>query len=262
MKLDFYKFHGTGNDFIMVDNRMDIFPKNDTNLIHKLCHRRFGIGADGLILLEDSSNVNENFVMVYYNADGNQSSMCGNGGRCLVAFAKFLGIIEDEAVFNAVDGFHEATITNGSVSLKMQDLEVDDINENELFLDTGSPHHIVFSDEVGDIDVKKEGAKIRYSEKYAHQGGTNVNFVQQTGENSFLVRTYERGVEDETYSCGTGVTAVAIVSNAIAKTDANNVTLETPGGKLEVSFEKSEGGYKNIWLTGPTEYVFKGQIEC
>ncbi len=262
MKVHFHKFHGTGNDFIMIDNRELVFSKNDTNLIHHLCHRRFGIGADGLILLESSGDENEDFNMVYFNADGNQSSMCGNGGRCIVAFANHLGIIGSETTFNAIDGQHEAFIKDGKVSLKMMDVHAEDLNENELFLDTGSPHKIIFSDNVGDVDVKKEGSKIRYSEKYESDGGTNVNFVQQTGAESFLVRTYERGVEDETYSCGTGVTAVALAVNSIGKTKSNTIFLETPGGKLEVSFEKSESGYQNIWLTGPTENVFKGEIEC
>lgn len=262
MTIPFYKFHGTGNDFIMVDNRNDVFSKNNTNLVHDLCHRRFGIGADGLILLENSEEDSEDFKMVYYNSDGNQSSMCGNGGRCLVAFAKLLGIIDEKATFDAIDGLHEATIDGDIVSLKMQDVLAKGINEDELFLDTGSPHHILFSEQVGDINVKRDGASIRYSEKYKSCGGTNVNFVQQKDENTFLVRTYERGVEDETYSCGTGVTAVAIAVNAIGKTDANTINLETPGGKLQVSFESKNETYHNIWLTGPTAKVFKGEFEC
>ena len=262
MNIPFYKFHGTGNDFIMVDNRTDIFSKNNTNLVHDMCHRRFGIGADGLILLENSEIPSEDFKMVYYNSDGNQSSMCGNGGRCLVAFAKLLGIISEKATFTAIDGLHQAIIDGDIVSLKMQDVVAKGINEDELFLDTGSPHHILFSEEVGDINVKRDGAAIRYSEKYESSGGTNVNFVQQTDKDTFLVRTYERGVEDETYSCGTGVTAVALAVNAIGKTDANSIKLETPGGKLQVSFENNNGDYYNIWLTGPTAKVFKGEFEC
>lgn len=262
MNIPFYKFHGTGNDFIMVDNRNDIFSKNNTNLIHELCHRRFGIGADGLILLENSELPSEDFKMVYYNSDGNQSSMCGNGGRCLVAFAKLLGIINEKAVFSAIDGVHEAVIEGNVVSLKMQDVTANGINKDEIFLDTGSPHHILFSEQVGDISVKQEGASIRYSEKYESSGGTNVNFVQQTGTDTFLVRTYERGVEDETYSCGTGVTAVAIVANALGKTKATTINLETPGGRLQVSFENENGNFHNIWLTGPTAKVFKGELTC
>lgn len=261
MILPFYKFHGTGNDFIMVDNRNDVLPKNNTNLIHELCHRRFGIGADGLILLENADDASEDFKMVYFNSDGNKSSMCGNGGRCIVAFAKLLGIIDEKATFRAIDGLHIATIKEEVVSLKMQDVNAEGLNKEELFLDTGSPHHILFSDQVGDINVKKEGAAIRYSEKYESSGGTNVNFVQQQDADTFLVRTYERGVEDETYSCGTGVTAVAIGMNATGKTDSNVIFLETPGGQLQVSFKHEEKTYYNIWLTGPTAKVFKGELE-
>jgi diaminopimelate epimerase len=262
MQVSFIKYHGTGNDFIMIDNRNEIFPKNDTNLVNNLCHRRFGIGADGLILLERPENDQEDFKMVYYNSDGNVSSMCGNGGRCLVAFAQYLNIIDNTAVFSAIDGIHEANIKDGIVSLKMQEVIADDLNENQLFLDTGSPHHIIFSEEVGDVNVKHEGARIRYSSIYEANGGTNVNFVQQTGEDSFLVRTYERGVEDETYSCGTGVTAVALAVHAVGRSNAKTIYLETPGGKLEVSFETNNGRFYDIWLKGPTVNVFKGEIEC
>ena len=262
MKIDFYKFHGTGNDFIMVDNRDLIFSKNDTNLIHRLCHRRFGIGADGLILLENGEDEEDDFKMVYFNADGNQSSMCGNGGRCLVAFAKYLNVINDTAIFTAIDGKHSANIIDGLISLKMQDVDASDLNGKAIFLDTGSPHHIIFTEEVGDINVKNKGQKIRYSEQYESSGGTNVNFVQQTGENNFLVRTYERGVEDETYSCGTGVTAVAIAVNALDMSPSSEIILKTRGGDLRVSFEREEENYYNIWLTGPAQFVFKGEIEC
>lgn len=262
MRIDFYKFHGTGNDFIMIDNRTGLFSKNDTNLVHQLCQRRFGIGADGLILLELPVNDDEDFNMVYYNSDGNQSSMCGNGGRCIVAFAKHLGLISSEAVFNAIDGKHHAVIHDDIVSLKMMDVQADDLNEGEIFLDTGSPHKILFCSEVGGIDVKKEGSKIRYSDKYSEEGGTNVNFVQQAENNTFLVRTYERGVEDETYSCGTGVTAVALAVNALGKSSATTIYLETPGGKLKVSFERAGSGYKDIWLSGPAKYVFKGEFDA
>ncbi|CAN5154245.1 diaminopimelate epimerase [soil metagenome] len=262
MKLNFFKFQGTGNDFIMVDNRDPGFSKNDTNLIHRLCHRRFGIGADGLILLENSEDEEDDFKMVYYNADGNQSSMCGNGGRCLVAFAQFLNVVEKDATFTAIDGKHIAHINNGLVSLKMQDVDASGLNENSIFLDTGSPHHIIFTEEIGDIDVKLRGKKIRYSPLYEPNGGTNVNFVEMEGENTFLVRTYERGVEDETFSCGTGVTAVALAVNALGKSTANEIKLKTRGGDLLVSFEVNKDKYSNIWLTGPAQFVFKGEIEC
>ncbi len=262
MKLNFFKFHGTGNDFIMVDNRTMRLSKNDTNLISRLCHRRFGIGADGLILLEQADNDVDDFKMVYYNADGNQSSMCGNGGRCLVAFAQYLNIIDNSANFTAIDGRHSALIENGLVSLQMKNVDAANINEANVFLDTGSPHHIIFTEGVGDIDVKTEGSRIRYSEAYKRNGGTNVNYVEAAGEDTFLVRTYERGVEDETYSCGTGVTAVALAAYATGKAASKKIYLKTPGGDLEVSFEENNNHFSNIWLTGPAEFVFKGEIIC
>lgn len=261
MRIPFYKYQGTGNDFVMIDNRQENFPKNNTKLIEKLCDRKFGIGADGLILLENSENEGDDFKMVYYNADGNESSMCGNGGRCLVAFAKFLGIIQTEASFTAVDGPHNAKIQNDLVSLQMQDVKDIKQTGNTSFLDTGSPHHIIFTKNVKELDVKKEGAAIRYSDEYKN-AGTNVNFVEAGEENEFIVRTYERGVEDETLSCGTGVTAVALAANASGRIQGNWVKLLVEGGELSVSFEKTKYGYQNIWLTGPAKLVFKGEIEC
>ena len=261
MQLTFYKYQGTGNDFVMVDNRELKISKNDTKLINFLCDRKFGIGADGLILLENSEDSGDDFKMVYFNADGNESSMCGNGGRCLVAFAKFLGIVADKARFTAIDGVHEASIDNHLISLKMQDVDNIVIRDNFFFLNTGSPHHVMFSDKIGAIDVKREGAAIRYSDLYG-EAGSNVNFVQEISAETFSVRTYERGVEDETLSCGTGVTAVAIAAFESGKTTAEKVYLKTPGGELSVTFKKTENGYKDIWLSGPAEQVFKGEISC
>ena len=261
MKLTFYKYQGTGNDFVMIDNRDLKISKNDTKLIGRLCDRKFGIGADGLILLENSDDPQDDFKMVYFNSDGNESSMCGNGGRCLVAFAKFLNIIEDSARFTAIDGIHDATIQNGIVSLKMQDVPEVSSNEDFLFLDTGSPHHVAFSENIGLKDIKKEGAEIRYSDRYG-KAGTNVNFVEAVSEGAFSVRTYERGVEDETLSCGTGVTAVAIAAYESGKTKSEEVKLITQGGELSVKFRKTEEGYSDIWLSGPAVQVFKGEIEC
>lgn len=257
MEIPFYKYHGTGNDFVMVDNRNAAFPKNDTNLVAHLCDRRFGIGADGLILLETDKN--SDFRMVYYNSDGNLSSMCGNGGRCIVAFAKQLGIIQMHTNFIATDGPHFATIgANGIVSLQMKDVDEVKIGAGFTFVDTGSPHHIEFAD-LETIDIRSRGAEIRYSEKYG-PGGSNVNFVQQLANDIFAVRTYERGVEDETLSCGTGVTAVAIAMNATKRTGSNVITLEVQGGKLEVSFDHSDGRYTNVFLKGPAQFVFSGLI--
>lgn len=258
MELQFYKYQGTGNDFIMIDNRSLEFPKNNSSIINKLCDRRFGIGADGLILLEPADNYD--FRMVYFNADGNEGSMCGNGGRCLVAFAKQLNIIENETTFIAIDGEHYATINNNVVSLKMIDIDCVTKEENYTFLNTGSPHHIEFSKNISAINVKELGKKIRYGAPYFEEG-TNVNFAEQTGENSFKVRTYERGVENETLACGTGVTAVAIAANNNEITKENSIKIEVLGGNLEVSFEKENNTYKNVFLTGPAQFVFEGKIE-
>jgi diaminopimelate epimerase len=262
MKLNFYKYQGTGNDFIMVDNRTPVLSKNDTKLIKFLCDRKFGIGADGLILLEKPENSCDDFKMVYFNADGNESSMCGNGGRCLVAFAKFLGIISEKAAFTAIDGFHEAVIEDEKVGLKMMDVKGISAVGNAFFLNTGSPHHVIFSEGVEQTDVKREGAAIRYSTQYESKGGTNVNFSSFLGASTFKVRTYERGVEDETLSCGTGVTAVAVAAHYSGKTASSKVNLETPGGKLSVSFTPEGDKYTNVWLTGPAQQVFKGEITC
>src|SRR5690554_7764303 len=253
--MKFYKYQGTGNDFVMIDNRTHSFPKDNTNLIAKLCNRRFGIGADGLILLENDSD--SDFRMTYYNSDGNESSMCGNGGRCIVAFAQKLGIIKDKAKFIATDGLHFATIENDIVSLQMKDIDEVKINGNFVFLDTGSPHHVVLVDEPENLDVKTEGAKIRYGDLYGKEG-SNVNFVKQIGENSFAIRTYERGVEDETLSCGTGATAVAIAMHYIGETTTHKVSVKVPGGALTVSFETTGNHYTNVHLTGAAQFVFKG----
>jgi len=262
MKLKFYKYQGTGNDFVMVDNRDQKLSKNDTKLVKHLCDRKFGVGADGLILLENSEDPDDDFKMIYFNADGNESSMCGNGGRCLVAFAKYLGIIENSARFTAIDGVHEASIQEGIVSLKMQDVDNIFDHENFIFLNTGSPHHVIFTENINEIDIKKEGSIIRYSDRYKDNNGTNVNFVEPVAEDTFSVRTYERGVEDETLSCGTGVTAVALAAFKTMKTNSNQVKVITPGGQLSISFEQIEKGFSDVWLSGPAEFVFKGEIIC
>ncbi|ULC60615.1 diaminopimelate epimerase [Flaviramulus sp. BrNp1-15] len=257
MPQTFYKYQGTGNDFVMIDNRHQTFDKNNTKHIAFLCDRRFGIGADGLILLENHKDLD--FKMVYYNADGNESSMCGNGGRCLVAFAKYLGVIKDKAVFEAIDGVHHATIDKDIVKLQMQDVDVIEKHKNHVFLNTGSPHHVQFENAINDFDIKTKGASIRYGEPY-NEAGSNVNFVQKIANDIFRVRTYERGVEDETLSCGTGVTAVALAMHYIGETEKNLIKLNVEGGKLQVSFEVDNGTYKNVWLIGPANYVFKGVI--
>ncbi|MBO6881573.1 diaminopimelate epimerase [Winogradskyella sp.] len=258
MAITFYKYQGTGNDFIIVDNRLLEIDKNNTKRIAELCDRRFGIGADGFILLENDKN--SDFKMVYYNSDGNESSMCGNGGRCMTSFANFLGIIEGKAEFYAIDGLHKASIEEDIVHLQMQDVTTVEVYEKHLFLDTGSPHHVEMVSDIENFDVKNCGSTIRYGEPYG-KAGSNVNFVEQISDNKFAVRTYERGVEDETLSCGTGVTAVALAMHKKGKTTSNEVTLITPGGELRVKFENNEKGYNNVWLIGPATQVFKGKIE-
>lgn len=258
MQVTFYKYQGTGNDFIIIDNRQLDFPKNDTKLIARLCDRRFGIGADGLMLLEPHDSYD--FTMVYFNADGSTSTMCGNGGRCLVAFAKKLGLVTSEAHFEASDGYHYAKISDENIALQMIDVSEVTLHEKYQYVYTGSPHHVELVTNLNDYDVKMCGAKIRYSNLYG-ASGSNVNFVEQENENTFKVRTYERGVEDETLSCGTGVTAVAIAMYEIRKTSSMNIDLIVPGGKLQVSFTKAGQYFKNVFLIGPAEFVFEGKIE-
>ena len=259
MQIEFYKYQGTGNDFVMIDNRQGIFPKDNIELIAHLCDRRFGIGGDGLILLENDPETD--FKMVYYNSDGNQSSMCGNGGRCLVAFAKKLNVIEDNTTFIATDGLHHASVANnGIVSLQMIDVEEVKITPEYVFMNTGSPHHIQLVEDLEHYNVKENGASIRYGELYGKQG-SNINFVKKIDETTFSLRTYERGVEDETLACGTGATAVAIAMNVLGETKANSIDLNVEGGKLVVSFDKKDGQFTNVFLKGPAEFVFKGTIE-
>lgn len=242
----------------MIDNRSQFFPKDNIKLIEKLCDRRFGIGADGLILLENDSQTD--FKMIYYNSDGNQSSMCGNGGRCLVAFAKYLQVIDNKTTFIATDGLHHATILdNGIVSLQMKDVTDVTIEKEYTFLNTGSPHHVQLVEDLENYDVKNNGSQLRYSSLYGKEG-SNINFVNQLSENHFALRTYERGVEDETLSCGTGATATAIAMHAIGKTNSNEIDLDVQGGKLKVTFDKTVNGYENVFLIGPATFVFEGEI--
>lgn len=256
MKDTFYKYQGTGNDFVMIDNRKGQFSKDNTDLIAHLCNRRFGVGADGLILLEEDEYTD--FKMVYFNADGNESSMCGNGGRCIVAFAHFLGIVGDKMNFIAVDGKHEATIDGNIISLKMQDVYEISEKSNALYMNTGSPHHVQLVDKLKTFNVVKQGTRLRYG-VYGEKG-SNINFVEVNKFGGFDIRTYERGVEDETLSCGTGVTAVALSMHHMGKTKENTVAINALGGHLEVSFEEHDGGYKNIYLKGEAKQVFKGEL--
>jgi diaminopimelate epimerase len=258
MQLEFYKYQGAGNDFVMIDNRSGFFPKENTQLIAHLCDRRFGIGGDGLILLENDSDTD--FKMVYYNSDGNQSSMCGNGGRCLVAFAKDLEVIENKTTFIATDGLHHASFEdNGLVSLQMIDVPTIEIKNDHSFLNTGSPHHVQMVENLEHYNIKEKGAAIRYGELYG-AAGSNINFVKKIDDTTFRLRTYERGVEDETLACGTGATAVAIAMNATGQTDATAININVEGGKLVVSFDKGQNGFTNVFLKGTAEFVFKGTI--
>jgi len=254
MKIDFYKYQGTGNDFVIIDNRDGSFPKENKELVSQICDRRFGVGADGLLLLENHDTVD--FTMHYFNADGNLGSMCGNGGRCIVRFAEFLNIIKGHAVFEAIDGIHEAILAEESISLKMNDVSDIIVSKKHTFLDTGSPHHVELVNNLKGYNVEKEGAFIRYT-TYGKEGA-NINFVEIIDPNSFAVRTYERGVEAETLSCGTGVTAVAIALYEKNITSSNKVILNTKGGVLQVKFKKTEAGYSDVYLKGPALQIFKG----
>ena len=254
--MTFFKYQGTGNDFVMIDDRSETFPRHNQAQIARLCDRRFGVGADGLILLQNHPDFD--FRMVYFNADGAEGSMCGNGGRCIVRFAHDLGLFTAHTRFMAVDGEHEATVANGLISLRMSSVEQIDTTLAYSFTDTGSPHVVMFVDDLANHDVVGIGRQIRYSDAFV-PNGTNVNFVQTEPDGTLFVRTYERGVEDETYSCGTGVTAAALVANRQSGTPAP-ISIRTLGGNLSVAFQLTQaGGYELIDLIGPAEKVFEGK---
>ncbi|WP_185113199.1 MULTISPECIES: diaminopimelate epimerase [unclassified Chryseobacterium] len=254
--MNFYKYQGTGNDFIMLDNRAGEWNTLEISAIKMLCDRRFGIGADGLIKINSAEGVD--FEVDYYNSDGSKS-FCGNGARCSVAFAHFLGIFkESETTFTAIDGLHQAEISGDIVKLKMSDVK-DILKDGEdSVLNTGSPHYIKYVTEIADVNVFEEGKNIRYSPDYKDEG-INVNFVEVLSDEKIFVRTYERGVEDETYSCGTGVTAAALTY--LEKNSAMEIAVKTLGGDLKVYADKNKGSFENIWLEGPARQVFNGEIE-
>jgi diaminopimelate epimerase len=253
--IPFFKYQGTGNDFVMIDDRNETFPAHDQALIERLCHRRFGVGADGLILLRNDPDYD--FRMIYFNADGAEGSMCGNGGRCIVRFAHDLNLFAQKTRFVAIDGEHTATVTGDEVSLKMGDVAAIGEQGAHTFLNTGSPHAVLFTDDLESTDVVAEGRAIRYSEPFS-PGGTNVNFVQLMEQSSLYVRTYERGVEDETYSCGTGVTAAALAAHRQLGI-AGPVAIRTLGGNLRVSFcQQPDGTFTDVYLIGPARRVFAG----
>jgi diaminopimelate epimerase len=258
MQYVFYKYQGTGNDFVLIDNRDEQFPQDDHALVKKICDRRFGIGADGLMLLEYA--IGYDFRMVYYNSDGNESTMCGNGGRCIAAFAKKLGIIEETGTFSAIDGGHEFVLKEENVKLKMIDVDAVDNNNGDYILFTGSPHYVIFKNDIDKIDIDKEAQKIRYNDTYTKEG-INVNFVEEKNGRIHM-RTYERGVEGETLSCGTGTVAVALSVAVKNNMDSGGVEILTPGGNLKVSFEREGGIFTNIWLEGPAKMVYEGTINA
>ena len=261
MRISFYKYHGSGNDFILTDMRQQGFVPNE-QAIKELCDRHFGIGADGLMMLMKDEN--HDFSMKYFNADGREGSMCGNGGRCIAFFAKRLGLISSKTRFNATDGVHDAEITasdGNTAQVKLHMNPVDEIKRfnDGIWLNTGSPHFVKFAKILPGGDITIEGKKYRYDERFAPQG-TNVNFVQVNNDNQISVRTYERGVENETLSCGTGVIASAIAAHHSGKLKGNCIEVLTPGGRLNVSFEKNKGSFESIILEGPAVEVFKGEI--
>jgi diaminopimelate epimerase len=255
--MNFSKYQGTGNDFIIIDNRNNDITLT-THQISNLCHRKFGIGADGLTLLQEKQGYD--FEMIYYNADGKIGSMCGNGGRCLTQFAFDCGIKKDKYKFIASDGEHESFFAdNNWIHLKMKDVGIIENHHGDYILNTGSPHYVKTVNSINEFDVFKEGREIRYSKDF-EENGINVNFVEQTDEDNIYVRTYERGVENETLSCGTGVTASALVfyHNEVG---FNRIEVETLGGKLAVEFDKTiDDKFENIWLCGAATFVFKGTI--
>ena len=257
MIIEFFKYQGTGNDFIIIDDRKNEFDFNDSKLIAALCERRMGIGGDGLILLREHDTLD--FEMIYFNSDGYQSSMCGNGGRCIIAFAQMLEMIGTETTFLAIDGEHKGKIMEDEIALQMQDVSKIEGVGDGLVMDTGSPHYIEMVDNLENMDVNKEGKKIRNSKEFKKEG-INVNFVLDATE--LQIRTYERGVEGETLSCGTGVVATALAMHYANCIEENTVSINTKGGELSVSFEEFNGGYRNIWLIAEASMVYAGEFEC
>ena len=256
--IEFYKYQGTGNDFVMIDDRNERFDIDAHELIAKLCDRKFGIGADGLILIRTHHTAD--FEMVYYNADGYQTSLCGNGSRCAVHFAAFLGMLEDECTFQTIEGILRAKISGDQVEIKMPDVKGLEHVSHDYYLHTGSPHYVQFVEDIEKFDVYTQGNRIRNSDPYKGDG-VNVNFVETIDAGRIFVRTYERGVENETYSCGTGVTAAAIVYGNL--NGLSNINIKTRGGDLQVNFQpdNENGGFCNVFLKGPAQRVFKGGID-
>jgi len=256
MPISFSKYHGTGNDFILIDNRKMVLQLSQSQ-IAQLCNRRFGIGADGLILLQMKESVVQ---MVYFNSDGAPSSMCGNGARCFVDFCQSLKVMENEGEFLAVDGMHQFKMENGLPSVKMGNVSGIEEIKDAVYLDTGSPHYVQIVEDLSNLDLVKQGRFVRYNSRFA-KNGTNVNFVEIKDKIAHI-RTYERGVENETLSCGTGATAVAIAMHHLKKIRKKDMPIKVVGGKLNISFSHGPNAtYTNIWLTGPVVRVFDASIK-
>lgn len=258
MKIIFSKYQGTGNDFVMVDNMSGLYDSLSIDQIQFLCDRKLGVGADGLIKL--SSKQGFDFEVEYFNADGSQS-FCGNGARCSVAFAKAIGIIESETTFYAIDGSHKAFVEGKSVRLEMLPVSGYEMIGKDYVLDTGSPHYIHFVNDIKEKNIVEYGRSIRYSDQYKVEG-INVNTLEAIADFELNVTTYERGVEDETLSCGTGVTACALAFMAMKGQNKSEITINTKGGVLKVAAERKETKFTNIWLTGPATFVFDGSIDA
>ncbi len=257
MTIPFFKYQGTGNDFVIIDQRQQQYlTGSDQAIIEKMCDRRFGIGADGLMLIEKSTEAD--FDMIYFNADGRTSSMCGNGGRCIASLAARLGMYKDQCTFMAIDGLHEAKLVEDQViALKMNDVSSISRDDQAYVLDTGSPHYVSFATAISDLDMVNVGQSIRYNDTYKDKG-INVNIAESTTE-QLLVRTYERGVEDETFSCGTGVVAASIAHAIHTNQVEQEIKISTKGGHLKVSWTKGDDGtFRDIWLTGPATFVYEG----
>jgi diaminopimelate epimerase len=255
VQINFFKYQGTGNDFIMIDNREGLIRLSAEQIV-SLCDRRFGIGSDGVVLIEQ--HVREDFHMNFYNPDGSQS-FCGNGSRCAVSFARHLGIVGNHGVFSAIDKAHAFVVNDGEIAIQMRDVDAVNWENNECIIHTGSPHFIQLTDDPEKVDVAREGAAIRYSDRFSKEG-INVNFVR-SGSGELWMRTYERGVEAETLSCGTGVTAAAL-SLAALQPSVREVLVHTRGGDLKVKMEHTpEGGFHDVWLCGPAAFVFQGTID-
>jgi len=257
MTIKFYKYQGAGNDFIIIDNRFGEFEGNKEKAAIQLCNRKFGIGSDGLIFIENSDS--SIFEIDFLNPDGSRS-FCGNGSRCAVQFMYDIGGVEKQTTFEAIDGEHSAEITELGVLIEMNDVKKVDCIDSSYFAETGSPHYVSYFDNIDELDIIEFGHNIRYSNTYKAKG-TNVNAVEELGQNHIKVRTYERGVENETLACGTGVTACALSYAILKDLENETIDIDAVGGQLKVSFVKAKNNsFTNIWLEGPAMFVYKGEV--